>query len=95
MSNNKVFFKGCDNYNKNIILFTYILPFIQLLYLLKFYWLDTIFETVVHIEQFSVNLGPHDVKVQVKALGICGSDVHHFKVKCCLTSCLYSFFPFM
>uniref|UniRef100_A0A2N9FVL1 Enoyl reductase (ER) domain-containing protein n=1 Tax=Fagus sylvatica TaxID=28930 RepID=A0A2N9FVL1_FAGSY len=24
-------------------------------------------------------LGPHDVKVQVKALGICGSDVHHFK----------------
>ena len=95
MSNNKVFFKGCDNYNKNIILFTYILPFIQLLYLLKFYWLDTIFETVVHIEQFSVNLGPHDVKIQVKALGICGSDVHHFKVKCSLTSCLYSFLPFM
>lgn len=25
-------------------------------------------------------LGPHDVKVRVKALGICGSDVHHFKV---------------
>ncbi|KAL4595281.1 hypothetical protein ACB092_12G080200 [Castanea dentata] len=24
-------------------------------------------------------LGPHDVKVQIKALGICGSDVHHFK----------------
>ncbi|KAJ0466179.1 putative L-iditol 2-dehydrogenase [Helianthus annuus] len=26
-------------------------------------------------------LGPNDVKVQIKALGICGSDVHHFKVK--------------
>ncbi|CAN1842504.1 L-idonate 5-dehydrogenase [Linum perenne] len=26
-------------------------------------------------------LGPHDVKVRIKALGICGSDVHHFKVK--------------
>ncbi|XP_071738490.1 L-idonate 5-dehydrogenase-like [Rutidosis leptorrhynchoides] len=24
-------------------------------------------------------LGPYDVKVQIKALGICGSDVHHFK----------------
>nr|XP_043632389.1 L-idonate 5-dehydrogenase-like [Erigeron canadensis] len=24
-------------------------------------------------------LGPNDVKVQIKALGICGSDVHHFK----------------
>ncbi|GLT36017.1 hypothetical protein SLA2020_104220 [Shorea laevis] len=24
-------------------------------------------------------LGPHDVKVRIKALGICGSDVHHFK----------------
>ncbi|KAK7840002.1 l-idonate 5-dehydrogenase [Quercus suber] len=34
---------------------------------------------VAHIEQSSVNLGPHDVKVQIKALGICGSDVHHFK----------------
>lgn len=26
-------------------------------------------------------LGPHDVKVRMKAVGICGSDVHHFKVK--------------
>ncbi|CAK9152959.1 unnamed protein product [Ilex paraguariensis] len=25
------------------------------------------------------HLGPHDVKVQMKAMGICGSDVHHFK----------------
>ena len=25
-------------------------------------------------------VGPHDVKVRIKALGICGSDVHHFKV---------------
>lgn len=25
-------------------------------------------------------LGPRDVKVRIKALGICGSDVHHFKV---------------
>ncbi|KAL7614249.1 hypothetical protein Lser_V15G09297 [Lactuca serriola] len=24
-------------------------------------------------------LGPNDVKVEIKALGICGSDVHHFK----------------
>ncbi|XP_059629385.1 L-idonate 5-dehydrogenase-like [Cornus florida] len=24
-------------------------------------------------------LGPHDVKVRMKAVGICGSDVHHFK----------------
>ncbi|KAK1409169.1 hypothetical protein QVD17_35694 [Tagetes erecta] len=24
-------------------------------------------------------LGPNDVKVQIKTLGICGSDVHHFK----------------
>ncbi|GAV61830.1 ADH_zinc_N domain-containing protein/ADH_N domain-containing protein [Cephalotus follicularis] len=24
-------------------------------------------------------LGPHDVKVRIRALGICGSDVHHFK----------------
>ncbi|KAJ4825672.1 hypothetical protein Tsubulata_051392 [Turnera subulata] len=30
-------------------------------------------------------LGPHDVKVRIKALGICGSDVHHFKVKRSLT----------
>ncbi|KAG2715759.1 hypothetical protein I3843_03G095900 [Carya illinoinensis] len=28
-------------------------------------------------------LGPHDVKVQIKALGICGSDVHHFKTMRC------------
>ncbi|XP_030463419.2 L-idonate 5-dehydrogenase-like [Syzygium oleosum] len=28
-------------------------------------------------------LGPHDVKVRVKALGICGSDVHHFKTMRC------------
>lgn len=25
------------------------------------------------------SLGPHDVKVRMKAVGICGSDVHHFK----------------
>ncbi|CAL5343931.1 L-idonate 5-dehydrogenase-like isoform X1 [Camellia sinensis] len=24
-------------------------------------------------------IGPHDVKVRMKAVGICGSDVHHFK----------------
>ncbi|CAK9168319.1 unnamed protein product [Ilex paraguariensis] len=32
--------------------------------------------------------GPHDVKVQMKAVGMCGSDVHHFKVNClnCHTS---------
>lgn len=24
-------------------------------------------------------LGPHDVKIRMKAVGICGSDVHHFK----------------
>jgi len=28
-------------------------------------------------------LGPHDVKVGIKALGICGSDVHHFKTMRC------------
>ncbi|EEF51458.1 alcohol dehydrogenase, putative [Ricinus communis] len=28
-------------------------------------------------------LGPHDVKVRIKALGICGSDVHHFKTMRC------------
>ena len=28
-----------------------------------------------------VVLGPHDVKVRIKAVGICGSDVHHFKVE--------------
>ncbi|XP_057950512.1 L-idonate 5-dehydrogenase-like [Malania oleifera] len=28
-------------------------------------------------------LGPHDVKVQLKAVGICGSDVHHFKTMRC------------
>ncbi|KAF4371290.1 hypothetical protein F8388_023450 [Cannabis sativa] len=28
-------------------------------------------------------LGPHDVKVRVKALGICGSDIHHFKTMRC------------
>ncbi|WCJ36577.1 Sorbitol dehydrogenase [Euphorbia peplus] len=27
--------------------------------------------------------GPHDVKVGIKALGICGSDVHHFKTMRC------------
>lgn len=30
-------------------------------------------------------VGPLDVKVRIKALGICGSDVHHFKVTCELT----------
>ncbi|KAL5744503.1 hypothetical protein ACOSQ2_027619 [Xanthoceras sorbifolium] len=29
------------------------------------------------------SLGPQDVKVQIKALGICGSDVHHFKTMRC------------
>ncbi|CAN0902667.1 L-idonate 5-dehydrogenase [Linum grandiflorum] len=29
------------------------------------------------------SLGPHDVKVRIKALGICGSDVHHFKTMRC------------
>ncbi|KDP22338.1 hypothetical protein JCGZ_26169 [Jatropha curcas] len=28
-------------------------------------------------------VGPHDVKVGIKALGICGSDVHHFKTMRC------------
>ncbi|GMH09050.1 hypothetical protein Nepgr_010890 [Nepenthes gracilis] len=28
-------------------------------------------------------LGPHDVKIQIKAVGICGSDVHHFKTMRC------------
>ncbi|KAJ6672025.1 SORBITOL DEHYDROGENASE [Salix viminalis] len=28
-------------------------------------------------------LGPLDVKVRIKALGICGSDVHHFKTMRC------------
>ncbi|XP_022737432.1 L-idonate 5-dehydrogenase-like isoform X1 [Durio zibethinus] len=35
------------------------------------------------VEQLSVVLGPHDVKVGIKALGICGSDVHHFKTMRC------------
>lgn len=35
-----------------------------------------------HVVSFLVTLGPHDVKVRMKAVGICGSDVHHFKVKC-------------
>ena len=26
-------------------------------------------------------LGPHDVRVRMKAVGICGSDVHYLKVK--------------
>ena len=25
--------------------------------------------------------GPHDVRVRMKAVGICGSDVHYLKVK--------------
>lgn len=29
------------------------------------------------------SLGPHDVKVRIKAVGICGSDVHHFKTMRC------------
>ncbi|OAY48229.1 L-idonate 5-dehydrogenase isoform X1 [Manihot esculenta] len=29
------------------------------------------------------SLGPYDVKVRIKALGICGSDVHHFKTMRC------------
>ncbi|GBG79680.1 hypothetical protein CBR_g29945 [Chara braunii] len=29
------------------------------------------------------NLGPHDVRVQMKAVGICGSDVHYLKHLCC------------
>ncbi|KAJ0042715.1 hypothetical protein Pint_17363 [Pistacia integerrima] len=29
------------------------------------------------------SLGPQDVKVRIKALGICGSDVHHFKTMRC------------
>lgn len=28
-------------------------------------------------------LGPHDARVRIKALGICGSDVHHFKTMRC------------
>ncbi|KAL2542022.1 Sorbitol dehydrogenase [Abeliophyllum distichum] len=32
------------------------------------------------IQPYSLpSLGPHDVKVRMKAVGICGSDVHHFK----------------
>ncbi|RVW59460.1 L-idonate 5-dehydrogenase [Vitis vinifera] len=27
------------------------------------------------------SLGPYVVKVRIKAVGICGSDVHHFKVE--------------
>ncbi|KAB5532416.1 hypothetical protein DKX38_019086 [Salix brachista] len=34
-------------------------------------------------------LGPLDVKVRIKALGICGSDVHHFKVKIHFAILLY------
>lgn len=26
------------------------------------------------------SLGPHDVRVRMKAVGICGSDVHYLKV---------------
>lgn len=34
----------------------------------------------LHIQPYHLPpLGPNDVKVQIKALGICGSDVHHFK----------------
>lgn len=27
-----------------------------------------------------MGLGPHDVRVRMKAVGICGSDVHYLKV---------------
>jgi len=33
-------------------------------------------------------LGPHDVKVRMKAVGICGSDVHHFKIRRMILICL-------
>ncbi|KAL8247992.1 hypothetical protein R6Q59_009208 [Mikania micrantha] len=34
----------------------------------------------IQIQPYNLpTLGPDDVKVQIKALGICGSDVHHFK----------------
>ncbi|KAJ7970030.1 Sorbitol dehydrogenase [Quillaja saponaria] len=29
------------------------------------------------------SLGPHDVKVRIKALGICGSDIHYYKTMRC------------
>lgn len=34
----------------------------------------------VGLNKTSIILGPHDARVRIKALGICGSDVHHFKV---------------
>lgn len=34
------------------------------------------------LNKLCVVLGPQDVEVRIKALGICGSDVHHFKVRC-------------
>lgn len=38
----------------------------------------------LRIQPFNLpSLGPHDVKVRLKAVGICGSDVHHFKEMRC------------
>lgn len=31
---------------------------------------------------FKLLEGPHDVRVRMKAVGICGSDVHYLKVTC-------------
>ncbi|KAJ8547618.1 hypothetical protein K7X08_011204 [Anisodus acutangulus] len=34
----------------------------------------------LRIQQYNLpSLGPYDVKIRIKAVGICGSDIHHFK----------------
>ncbi|PIN26806.1 L-iditol 2-dehydrogenase [Handroanthus impetiginosus] len=32
-------------------------------------------------------LGPHDARIRMKAVGICGSDVHYLKMKLFLVLC--------
>jgi threonine dehydrogenase-like Zn-dependent dehydrogenase len=38
---------------------------------------------------YSWILGDHQVKVAIKAVGICGSDVHYYKVKINLKDCVF------
>lgn len=41
---------------------------------------NAVMVSMILLLNFCDVLGPHDVRVRIKAVGICGSDVHHFKV---------------
>jgi hypothetical protein len=48
--------------------------------------LDSLSQTVVFRHADSENLaisGAHDVRVRMKEVGICGSDVHYLRVRAC------------